>query len=187
MRVDNTAIAPALADLSTAMLHLPSGSISARMATITRAALVGQGSDQRGPCQEVYANHVLSVNGCRNDSAPVRPCPCADNRTFCSTAATIELRDSFPVAVISDLAPLLQALRDELRPGYPEVDGILGLGALGPTSIDIDYQNQRVLARCSDGSNCSARPEVRSLNRLSEIAACIAEDGTVLAPSPSAR
>jgi hypothetical protein len=187
VRVGDAGLAPALGDLSTGRLHLPSGELTARLGTVTRVALVGQGSDQRGPCQEVYANHVLSVNGCRDTASPVSPCPCSDDRTFCSTAATIELADSFPVAVISDLAPLLQALRDELRPSYPEVDGILGLGALGATSLDIDYHNQRMLARCADGTNCATRPEVRSLNKLSEIAACLGSTDTGVTGPPPAR
>lgn len=184
-RVGDAGQAPALGDLPPGEVHLPSGTIAARMGTVTRAALVGEGSDERGPCQEVYANHVLSANACRAADPPVTPCPCADGRTFCSTAAVIELDRSFPIAVISDLDPLLQALRDELRPEYPEVDGILGLGALAPTSIDVDYRNSRVLARCDDPTECAARPAVRSLDKLREIAACIGDDGGVVtAPAP---
>jgi hypothetical protein len=186
-RVGDAGMAPALADLPPGQVHLPSGTVAARMGTITRAALVGEGSDERGPCQEVYANHVLSVDGCRDPTAPVRPCPCADGDTFCSTAATVELDRTFPVAVISDLDPLLQALRNELRPRYPEVDGILGLGALAPTSVDIDYRNSRLLFRCEDQSECTARPEVRSESTLPEIAACLAGPGDPVTAPAGAR
>lgn len=186
-RVGDAAMAPALGNLPPGQVHMPSGTVAARMGTITRAALVGEGSDERGPCQELYANHVLSANGCRDPDAPVRPCPCADDRTFCSTAATVELDRAFPVAVISDLDPLLQALRNELRPQYPEVDGILGLGALAPTSVDIDYPNQRVLFQCEDDSQCTARPEVRSLNTLPEIAACVGGPADPVAAPTRAR
>jgi len=171
--VDAPEVAPALADLPATTVYLPSGPIAARMGTITRIALVGQGSDKRGPCQELYANHVMAVNGCR---VPVQltedQCVCY-KATFCSTAAAVEIDRSFSVAVIDDLEPLLQALRDELRPAFPEVDGVLAPSAMSPLSFDVDYPNSRALARCEESTGCVARPAVRDLDSLAKIAPCL--------------
>ncbi len=170
--VDDPQLAPALADLPATTVYLPSGPIEARMGSINRIALVGQGSDKRGPCQELYANHVMSVNGCR---VPVQltedECVCY-KATFCSTAAAVEIDRPFSVAVINDLEPLLQALRDELRPAFPEVDGILAPGAMAPLAFDVDYPNSRALARCEESTGCVARPAVRDLASLAKISAC---------------
>ncbi len=155
--VNDTQVAPALADLPTTTVYLPSGPIAAHLGTITRIALVGQGSDKRGPCQELYANHVMSVNGCR---VPVQlskeACICYQ-ATFCSTAAAVEIDRPFAVAVINDLEPLLQALRDELRPTFPEVNGLLAPNAMTPLGFDVNYPNSRALARCEE-SNGLCRP-----------------------------
>jgi hypothetical protein len=179
-QVDDAAIAPALADLPETTLYMPSGGTLGRLGQISRLALVGEGSVERGPCQELYANHILATNQCEAAEDPVAPCPCANNQTFCSTAAAVEIERSFPVVVVDDLDPLLQALRDELRPNYPEVDGVLALSAVAPLSFDVDYPNGRLLVRCSSDAGCQARPAVRSRDRLPEIAACLpADPGTV--------
>ena len=56
-----------------------------------------------------------------------------------------------------DTEPTLQALRTELRPDRPEVDGILGTEALADLELDIDYTHDRLLARCVDRARCGAR------------------------------
>lgn len=174
--VNDAAVAPTVDQLPASAVHLPSGSIPGRLGSINRIALVGEGATDRGPCQELYANKVLSRDRCNlaaGDPDLVSPCPCTENAKFCSTAAAIELERSFPVLVVDDLQALVQALRDELRPDYPEVDGILSLGALAPLSFDIDYPNGRVLGRCAQTDECQTRPAVRSRNDLNDVVACL--------------
>ncbi len=58
---------------------------------------------------------------------------------------------------------MLQALREELRPGQAEVDGLLGLDAFTAVQVDIDYPGQRILYRCSD-PRCVVYTEVFDRN-----------------------
>jgi hypothetical protein len=46
---------------------------------------------------------------------------------------------AIPVAVIADDEPFLQGLRFDVRPEGPEVDGLIGAGALGRSRVEIDY------------------------------------------------
>ncbi len=56
-----------------------------------------------------------------------------------SSAAYLELTGSIPVAIIADKEPYLQGLRFDVRPEGPELDGILGAGALGRSRVELDY------------------------------------------------
>jgi hypothetical protein len=58
-----------------------------------------------------------------------------------NSAAYIELTGlaPVPVAVIADEEPYLQGIRFDVRPEGPEVDGVLGAGALGRARVEIDY------------------------------------------------
>ena len=68
----------------------------------------------------------------------------------------------------------LQALRTELRPDRPEVDGILGANALHQAEIDIDYVNDRMLARCTAAAPaCQARPEIIRAADRTQINGCL--------------
>lgn len=160
-------------------LHLPSGPIEdVKVAHLNRLALVAEISDDRGPCEERYANDYLTRNeGCADP--PTEACPCADKKTFCRAGAVAELSrtdEGFPVAVVPDDNNTLQALRNELRPESPEVSGIIGADVLGALEIDVDYPNARVLLRCSDaapdGDNCRVRPQVLSRSHLQDTARC---------------
>jgi len=63
------------------------------------------------------------------------------------------------VVVVPDTSPVLQALRAELRPARPEIDGILGIDALGGAVLDVDYPHNRVLMRCvPPAATCVADP-----------------------------
>ena len=65
------------------------------------------------------------------------------------------------VLVISDANPTLQALRTELRPDQPEVDGILGTNALRDLELDVDYPHNRAaraLHRTDGSAGCVTRP-----------------------------
>ena len=74
--------------------------------------------------------------------------------------------------VVDDTEPTLQALRTELRPDQPEVDGILGTDVLRGAEIDVDYPHDRLLARCP-GSQCSARPSLAQVGDRCQINRCI--------------
>jgi hypothetical protein len=56
-----------------------------------------------------------------------------------NSAAYLELTGQIPVAVIEDNEPYLQGLRFDVRPEGPELDGVLGAGALGRARVEIDY------------------------------------------------
>ncbi len=163
-----------LESLPETVIYLPSGPIAGRVASVERLGLVGEGSTERGPCKELYANHVMSVGDCNDDSrpAPVSPCPCADGAPFCTTAAVVELSGAFDVVILPDDSALLQSLRFELRPDLPEIDGLIGTQALARLALDFDYPNNRLVARCTDDTTCLARPAVRGRASLGEIANC---------------
>lgn len=146
--------APPLADLAPETLHLPFGSMRVRMGELRNLALVSETSEERGPCMERYANTCMRTGTCDTSDGGCRDCD-----TQCRASAAVDLAGPFPVAVISDAEPLLQALRDELRPSLPEIDGILAPSALMPLVLDVDYPHNRVLVRCvSDG--CVAQPSL---------------------------
>ena len=170
--VAGSKLAPPLDDLPSAVLDTPSGPLSGKLGSIRRIALVGEGSDRRGPCKELYASHIMAAELCNDASAGIDPCPCPDESPFCATAGAIEIDEAIAVVIVSDLEPLLQALRAELRPALPEVDGLLGVNAMRKLGIDIDYPGERVIARCLDDTNCITRPAVRTRTSLDEINAC---------------
>lgn len=159
-------------------LHVASGPLTVRRTTLTGVTLVGDG-EQRGPCEELYANafmyrcsgNIPDDTRCCSEpraddddcAAGALPCPCEDDGdSFCSAAGAVRLQHTFPAAVIADGDPMLQALRDELRPELPELDGILAPSAVAPLEIDMDYPNNRVILRCAPGQEdrCVTAPAV---------------------------
>ena len=56
-----------------------------------------------------------------------------------NSAAYLELTGQIPVAVIADDELYLQGLRFDVRPEGPELDGVVGAGALGRSRVEIDY------------------------------------------------
>ena len=164
---DFDATAPDVSALPAASVFLPSGIVSGHVATISSIALVGNStSNPRAPCRQVYASHYLAVQDCDAANDP-NTCPCYDptgstHDTFCAAPAVVELAPTagLPMLVIDDADPTLQALRAELRPNQPEVDGILGTSALRELELDIDYPHSRLVGRCPDATSCVARPEL---------------------------
>lgn len=168
--------APARATLPQAELHLLSGPVTVRLGAIDRLAITGSvpGEDnERGPCRELYLNQLMSVQACEDPQSGVTDCPCPNNQTFCRAAAAMELSQPIEVAILADDHPLLQSLRDELRPEKPELDGILGASAMSDLRIEFDYPNGRIIARCETPEACTTRPEVRSRSALSLIERCL--------------
>lgn len=165
--------APDPAALPDGSVRLPSGLVRGKQTQISSLALVADSSSSpRAPCRQVYAHHLLTIADC----APGDDCPCTNGDTFCQVPAIVELTPATPidVLVVPDDDPTLQALRAELRPDQPEVDGILGTQALAALQLDLDYQHNRALARCTDNVTCVGRPELSGQNRRESIANCIA-------------
>jgi hypothetical protein len=168
---------PELALLPEDSVYLPSGQVTGRRANISGVALVAASSSNAlAPCRRVYAHHVLACNPPLPNSPPATTddWPCEDDSGFCAVPAVLELTPpaGVDVLVVSDTEPTLQALRTELRPDQPEVDGILGTNALRGVEIDVDYPHDRLLARCP-GGNCSARPQLAQPEDRTQINNCI--------------
>jgi len=165
---------PELATLPEQVVFLPSGPVAGRATTLPSLALVGNlGSNPRAPCRQVYAHHLLTDHNC----ARSEDCPCTENETFCSVPAVVEIAPAtqIPVLVIPDGNPTLLALRTELRPDRPEVDGILGLDALATLELDVDYANGRLLARCVDRQACGARVTLSDRDSRRFVTGCLGD------------
>lgn len=170
---------PPASELADAVLQLPSGPVGAKRGSLGHVTLVGEvGSDSqnRGPCRELFANQAMAQDLCNRDL--LDDCPCPDTKTFCRAAGALLLAGPIDVAVLPDEHPTLQALRVELRPDFPEVDGILGASALQSTRLDFDYPNSRIMGRCTSDATCVSRPQVSRLADRDEVLSCLSE------PSP---
>ena len=155
-------------------VFLPSGLVSGNRGTLPSLAIVGGSSaNTRAPCRQVFAHHLMTERNCEADD----DCPCdITQSTFCPVTAVMELAPSggFGVLVVDDTDPTLQALRTELRPDQPEVDGILGLDAMRLAEIDVDFPHDRVLARCA-ADRCRVRPELAAEGARTQIRGCLGE------------
>ncbi len=164
---------PPAGDLPEASVFLPSGQVFGRRGTIDRLALAAaSSSNPRAPCRQAYAHHLLTKRNCR----PGDDCPCTNGDPFCAVPAIVELEpeDGLEVLVVPDGDATLQALRAELRPDQPEVDGILGADALEAAELDIDYPHNRVLARCTEPSPaCVVRPALAETADRTQVCNCI--------------
>ena len=158
-----------LESLPPASVLLPSGVVEGRLARIAGIAIAATATSEspRGACREVYAQHLLSGRDCVEGD----DCPCTEG-TFCGAPAVIELATSIEAIVVPDTHPLLQALRAELRPSQPEIDGILGMSALVSTELDVDYPGNRLLFRCA-GAGCTVRPKLGDRAGRAVIARCL--------------
>jgi hypothetical protein len=154
---------------------LPSGPVEGVTGQIDRIAVVGRDDDDRGPCRQVYAHHLLTERDCGPDDE----CPCTDGADSCSVPAILELAPAakLDVLIVPDDDLTLQALRAELRPDTAEIDGILGTAALAPTSIDVEYEvaHERMLMRCL-GPGCVARPALATSDQRPLVKACLARE-----------
>jgi hypothetical protein len=168
---------PEVTALPESQVNLPSGVVSGHVTTLPSLALVGNSSGYpRAPCRQMWASHLLASRNCRGGD----DCPCSDNDTFCPTPAIVEVSEPVSVLVVADSNPTLQALRTELRPDRPEVDGILGTDALRALELDIDYAHDRLVARCTDRSVCAARPVLADLEARTYVNGCLGtQAGTV--------
>ncbi|HET7500178.1 MAG TPA: hypothetical protein VFK02_04220, partial [Kofleriaceae bacterium] len=169
---------PELATLAVDSVYLPSGLITGHRTTLDRLALVATSSaNPLSPCRQLYAHRLLTTYRLSAALCKVEDrkfdCPCGDGNAFCAVPAILELAPpgGLDVLVVSDDDPTLQALRTELRPDQPEVDGILGTNVLGGAEIDVDYPHDRLLARCA-GAGCVARPQLATESDVCPIKRC---------------
>jgi hypothetical protein len=125
--------------------------IEATWSSLPKFALVDNeaGSDlDPGPCVELGRARRIEqvsyqvVNGTMPDAC-TQPCDNDPRETdkAQNSAAYLELTGDVAVAVIRDDEPYLQGLRFDVRPEGPEVDGLLGAGALGRARVELDSIN----------------------------------------------
>lgn len=148
--------------------------IPAQWSRLSRFALVdleaGTANDP-GPCVELSrARRIEWVVKAQSDAAKseattaacVQVCDTdrAETDKAQNSAAYVELGGTIPVAVVSDTELFLQALRFDIRPEGPEVDGLVGAGALGGARLELDYRSDqpRAIFSCEDelAGNCHA-------------------------------
>ena len=169
-------------------LYLPSGPIQGTFGEIESISLVApQAGNSLAPCRQIYAHRILSLPPVSPKLCDGNPrdgdCPCEDGSTSCNVPGVLELNPildptappaPIQVLVVNDDDPTLQALRTELRPDQPEVDGILGTHALAFAEFDVDYPHDRLLARCHGGA-CCTRPALIDTTdeQLAQVQRCI--------------
>jgi hypothetical protein len=160
--VDHTCASTDPTALPQTTVLLPSGPVTGGTATIDSLVLVANPSGpSRGPCGDLHANYCLAdAASCTDADDRVVLCK---NQTSCGAPATVEVTRPIDVVVVPDDDPTLQALRAELRPDQAEVDGLLGNAALASLQLDVDYPNNRLLARCR-GAACTARPTLGQID-----------------------
>ena len=172
------------------VVYMPSGPVAGQRARIDRLALVAAPtSNALAPCRQIYAHRLLSAHALRNtqtecaEPGAVPPadsglldCPCKNGDASCPVPAILELDATsdggLDILVVPDSDPTLQALRTELRPDQPEVDGLLGTNALRAAEIDVDYPHDRLVTRCA-GPGCTARPQLATTADRCQINHCI--------------
>jgi hypothetical protein len=160
----------ALPDLS---VILPSGPVQGKLAYLPSIALVSNsGTNPRAPCRQMWASHLLADRDCKLGD----DCPCTSGN-FCGVPAVVETQPEFaiPMLIVPDTEPTLQALRTELRPDRPEVDGVLGTEAIEALELDIDYTHDRLLARCIDRTRCGARPALADAAARAYVNGCLGD------------
>jgi len=164
---------PDLPDLPDGVVYLPSGPVTGKLTTIPNLAMVAStSSTPHAPCRQVYAHHLLTLADCTKE----QDCPC-EVGNFCAVPAVLESTPptGIEILIVSDDNPTLQALRTELRPDQPEIDGILGTQAMLSTELDVDYPHDRVLGRCLNpgAPECTARPALPERGDRTHVQACL--------------
>jgi hypothetical protein len=182
-----------LPELADRTVYLPSGPVTGKLATITRLALVAAPtSNALSPCRQLYAHRILAAltivaSEClQNSQTGTIDCPCKLGDAFCPVPAILELGQLAHAAtdqpappgaidflIVPDTDPTLQALRTELRPDQPEVDGILGTAVLRAAEIDVDYPHDRLVARCAVEGTCKTLPQLAQTDDRCQINHCM--------------
>jgi hypothetical protein len=132
--------------------------IAATWTTMPRFALVDgfdpPSTGDEGPCVDLGRARRIEWTAVQTANmkqahpavaACVQPCDTdpGEPSEALSSAAYIELGGAIPVAVVADEEPFLQALRFDIRPEGPDIDGLVGAGALGAARLELDYLNDQ--------------------------------------------
>jgi hypothetical protein len=168
--------------------------------TIPRYALVdlevGAMNDP-GPCVELgrsrrteQVSYQIVANMSQDECA--QPCD-TDRGTGLphTSAAYLEISGNVPVAVVADAHLFLQSLRFDIRPEGPELDGIVGVAALGRSRVEIDYRSSpvRAIFSCEAGAprgECWAGARCPRLPNQGDVHFCFGLGPHTLAPSCAA-
>jgi hypothetical protein len=149
--------------------------IAAEWTTLPRFALVDgaepPSTGDEGPCVDLGRARRIEWTAAQTTmqtpfsphaalSACVQPCdtdPSASSEAL-NSAAYLELGGAVPVAVVDDAEPFLQALRFDIRPEGPDIDGLVGAAALGAARLEIDYlaDTPRAIFSCEPGATRDA-------------------------------
>ncbi|HEY2900635.1 MAG TPA: hypothetical protein VGL59_08680 [Polyangia bacterium] len=141
--------------------------IAAQWTSLPRIALVNEettADQDPGACVELARSRRIEWVATRQAANPtlaecVQPCDVDPRETdkAQNSAAYLEVGNNVPVAVIDDAEPWLQGLRFDVRPEGPDIDGVLGAGALGPAHLEIDYHSSppRLILSCDGASRDS--------------------------------
>lgn len=149
---------PGLTATQSATLRLPYGDEQVFKVTLNPVAMVSNETRWLGPCGELALRRRMAV-------APLRGLPAADkalldDKTFNGASVALVSGDvSF--VVLEDRSPLIQGLRNELRPGTPDIDVVLGGSFLKSFTVELDYPGDRTILRCSergDAEKCDVIP-----------------------------
>jgi hypothetical protein len=161
---------PAAPATTTGPLLIPSWPVEIQSAwtALPRLALVdleASPTSDQGPCVELARARRLRWVANQQAAAAAMSSSTAACVQLCDTdpsepslaqnsAAYVELGGTIPVAIIGDDEELLQSLRFDVRPEGPEVDGLLGAGALTPTRLEVDYLSDpaRAIFSCEPGT-----------------------------------
>jgi len=149
---------------------------------VSRLALVDpetSAASNPGACVELgRARRLNWVEAHRDQGACAQPCdtdPRASGAAL-NAAAYFEVDHDIPVVVIPDETPFLQALRAEVRPAGPEVDGLIGANVFADTTLELDYKNSpsRAIVSCASDapSTCRVSPRCQRLENPGEEHAC---------------
>jgi hypothetical protein len=163
---------PDATTLPAATVLLTSGPVTGHLASISNLTLVANPSGtSRGPCGDLFASVCLPDTTCAATEPGLALCK---NRSPCGAPAVVQLTPPvttpIPIVVVSDDDPTLQALRAELRPDQPEVDGVLGVDAVRALQLDVDYPNNRLLMRCGAGqAGCAVRRTLASVDQAYQL------------------
>ena len=161
-KTSDAASVPPLTDGDLLIATWPAA-IKAQWTTIPRIDVVNMevtADNNPGACVELARSRRIEWVAVRQEKNQalaecVQPCdtdPRAADEAQ-NSAAYVEVGGGVPVAVIDDGEPWLQGLRFDVRPEGPDLDGVLGAGALGPVHLEIDYRSSqhRMIFSC-DGA-----------------------------------
>jgi hypothetical protein len=161
--------------------------VPAQWTRLPRLALVNAEAPREldpGPCAELGRARrleLVAISQAANATRAACALPCdRDPREPAraqNTAAYLELGDSLEVAIVDDVTPFLQAIRTEVRPAGPEVDGLLGAAALAGTRFEMDpfEGDTRAIFTCEAAlapERCRAVPRCARLPDSSQRRAC---------------